>query len=153
MAKAGKPAAKPESPLIPQVGDKVIPERSDSTWVITHVSSDGKEVSLNLPGTNLERFRVSSDTLKFVDRKPPARTSNPFTNAEPAFDATQALERIRIVQSENLQRLDDDIAILIKYLKSEGASKSVLETLESLSNEQHASWQATIERIDELMNS
>jgi len=30
-------------------------------------------------GDNLERFRVLADTLTFVDRNPPARTSNPFT--------------------------------------------------------------------------
>jgi hypothetical protein len=67
------------------------------------------------------------------------------------FDAAQVLERVRNVQGENLQRLDDDIAILTKYLKTKGASKSILETLETLSNEQHASWQAAIERIEELM--
>ena len=138
---------------MPQVGDKVIPERSDSIWVITQVSPNGEEVNLNLEGTNLDRFRVRADTLKFVDRKPPVKTSNPFTSAEPVFDAAQALERVLGVQKENLKRLDDDIAILTKYLKTEGAPKSVLEMLETLSNEQHASWQATTERIDELMNS
>jgi hypothetical protein len=138
---------------MPQVGDKVIPERSESTWVITHVSADGQEVNINLQGTNLERFRVRPETLKFVDRKSPARTSNPFTRAEPVLDAAQVLERVRIVQSKNIQRLDDDIAILTKYLKSEGASKSVLETLETLSNEQRTSWQAAIERLERLMNS
>jgi hypothetical protein len=49
---------------MPQVGDKVIPERSKSTWEITHVSTDGKEVNLNLPGTNLDRFRVRADNLE-----------------------------------------------------------------------------------------
>jgi hypothetical protein len=153
MPKARKPTAKPEPASMPQVGDKVIPERSEFTWVITHVSSDGNEVNLNLPGTNLDRYRVSAEKLKFVDRKSPPRTSNPFTSAEPVLDGAQALERIRVVQSENLQRLDDDIAILTKYLKTEGASKSVLETMETLSNEQHASWQAAIERIEKLINS
>jgi hypothetical protein len=99
MAKTRKPAAEPESQPMPQVGDKVIPERSESTWVITHVSPDGNEVNLNLEGTNLDRFRVRSATLKFVDRKPPVKTSNPFTNAEPVLDAAQVLERVRVVQS------------------------------------------------------
>jgi hypothetical protein len=151
MAKSRKTSAAAELPPIPRVGDKVIPERSESIWVITHVSPSGEEVNLNLERTNLERFRVRADTLKFVDRKPPVRTSNPFTNAEPVFDAAQVLERVRNVQGENLQRLDDDIAILTKYLKAKGASKSILERLETLSNEQHASWQAAIERIEELM--
>ncbi|WP_260738826.1 hypothetical protein [Tunturiibacter lichenicola] len=129
----------------------MIPEGSESTWVVTQVSPRGDEVRLGFEGTNLERFRVRTDTLKFVDRKPPARTSNPFTSAESVFDAAQALERVRIVQSENLHRLDDDIAILTKFLKKEGASKSVLETLEALSNEQHASWQTAFERMERLM--
>jgi hypothetical protein len=47
--------------------------------------------------------------------------------------------------------LDDDIAILTKYLETEGASKEVMKALEALSNEQHASWQAAVERIEGLM--
>jgi hypothetical protein len=133
------------------VGDKVIPERSESTWVITHVSPDGNEVNLNLEGTNLERFRVRSDTLKFVDRKPPAKTSNPFTSAEPILGTAQVLERVRLVQSENLQRLDDDIAILAKYLKTEGAPTTAIDALDTLSNEVHTKWQTAIEQIEELL--
>jgi hypothetical protein len=47
--------------------------------------------------------------------------------------------------------LDDDIAILTKYLKTEGASREVMKALETLSNEQHGSWQAAVERIEDLM--
>ena len=47
--------------------------------------------------------------------------------------------------------MDDDIAILTKYLKTEGASKDVFKALEMLSNEQHASWQAAVELIENLM--
>ena len=60
-------------------------------------------------------------------------------------------ERVATIQRENLQRLDDDIEILKKYLKTEGAGKEVLQALETLSNEQHASWQAVVERIEDLM--
>ncbi len=151
MAKARKPPATVEPPSIPQVGDKVIPEGSDSTWVVTQVSPSGDEVRLGFEGTNLERFRVRTDTLKFVDRKAPARTSNPFTSAEPVFDVAKALERVRIVHRGNLQRLDDDISILTKYLKTKSASKAVLDTLKTLSNEQHASWQVAVDRVEELM--
>jgi hypothetical protein len=41
------------------------------------------EVDLHVPGTNLQRFRERVDNLTFVERKPPARTSNPFTTPEP----------------------------------------------------------------------
>jgi hypothetical protein len=70
---------------------------------------------------------------------------------EPSGDTAAISERIATVQRENLQRLDDDIAILVKYLKTEAASKAAIDALETLSNEVHASWQATVERIEELM--
>jgi hypothetical protein len=81
MAKPRKKAAA-ELPIVPQVGDKVTIPRASSVLEITHVHHGGDEVNLHLPGTNLEWFRVKTDTLTFVERKPPARTSNPFTTPE-----------------------------------------------------------------------
>jgi hypothetical protein len=151
MAKARKKATHPTLPLspatpppMPQVGDRVIPEGSDSEWKITSVRSEGKYVDLELPGTYLTRFRQDVSTLKFVDRVAPK-------TPEPSRDASAIYERIATIRRENLQRLDDDIAILTKYLKTEGASKDVIDVLDHLSNEQHAGWQATVERIEELM--
>jgi hypothetical protein len=151
MAKARKKAEHPTLPLtepapppMPQVGDRVIPARSDSEWKVTGVWPEGRFVDLELPGTKLTRFRVETGTLKFTDRIPPKAP-------EPIHDTSAIIERIATIQRENLQRLDDDIAILTKYLKTEGASKDVFQTLETLSNEQHASWEAAVERIEELM--
>jgi hypothetical protein len=128
---------------MPQVGDRVIPERSESVWKIMRVRSESS-VDLELPGTYLTRFRQDVSTLKFVDE--------PVVKApEPPRDTSDISERITTVQRENLQRLDDDIAILTKYLKTAGASNDVAKVLETLSNEQHASWQAAVERIEELM--
>jgi hypothetical protein len=81
MPKARKATATVEPPSIPQIGDKVIPEGSDSAWVVTQVSPSGDEVSLGFEGTNLDRFRVRTDTTKFVDRAP--RTSKPVADANP----------------------------------------------------------------------
>jgi hypothetical protein len=144
MAKARKSTAEPEPSRIPRIGDWVIPERSDSEWKITSVRSEGRYVNLDLPGTSLTRFNVDVSTLKFTDRVAPK-------TPEPARDLSAIAERIATIQRENLQRLDDDIAILTNYLKTQGASKEVMETLETLSNEQHASWLAAVERIEELM--
>jgi hypothetical protein len=150
MAKAPKkstnltlPLAAPSPPRMPQIGDRVIPERSDSVWRITSVRSESS-VDLELPGTYLTRFRQDESTLKFVDEVAPK-------TPEPSRDTAAIFERIATVQRENLERLDDDIAILVKYLKREGASKAAIDALETLSNEVHASWQATVERIEELM--
>jgi hypothetical protein len=67
------------------------------------------------------------------------------------LDTAQVLERVRLVQSENLQRLDDDIAILAKYLKTEGAPTTAIDALDTLSNEVHTKWQTAIEQIEELL--
>ena len=140
MAKTHKQAAAPDLPLMPRVGDKVKPGRQD-----------GQEVDLHVPGTILQRFRVRTDTLTYVDRKTPAKTSNPFTQPEPTFDAGKVIERISTVQRENLQRLDDDIEILAKYLKTEGVPKAAIFVLENMSNEQQEGWKKAIEHIQELL--
>jgi len=104
MAKSRKKTAAPEPPPPPQVGDKVYPPRSEMVYEISKVHYGGEEVDLHVPGTNLERFRVRTDSVTFVERKPPARTSNPFTHPEPVFDVEEILERIAAVQEENLKR-------------------------------------------------
>jgi hypothetical protein len=59
MAKARKTPAAPEPP---RIGDKVKPGKSEMVYTVSQVSQDGKEVNLYVPDTNLERFRVQSDT-------------------------------------------------------------------------------------------
>jgi hypothetical protein len=108
------------------------------------VRSGGKYVDLELPGTNLTRFHVDASTLKFIDRVVPKAPV-------PAHDNSAVFERIAIIQRENLQHLDDDIATLKQYLKTEGAPKATMETLETLSNEVHASWQVAVEHIEGLI--
>jgi len=155
MAKARKKDEQPSLPLDapspvhrpsppPQVGDRVTIPRSEHEWKITSVRNEGRLVNLELPGTYLTRFGIDAAALTFVDHVAPK-------TPEPVKDNSAILERIATIQRENLQRLDDDIAILTKYLKTEGASNDVLQALETLSNEQHASWQAAVKRIEELM--
>jgi len=76
MAKSSKKFAAPELPRVPRVGDKVMLPGSRSLLEITYVYYLGGEVNLRLPGTNLEWFRVKADTLIYVERKTPAKTSN-----------------------------------------------------------------------------
>jgi hypothetical protein len=151
MFKSRKKPAEPEAPTMPQVGDKVKPGRSEMVYEISRVSDDGAEVNLHVPGTNLERFRVRTDTLTFVERKAPARTSNPFTDPEPVLDADEVLERIATVKEENLKRLDDDVDLLKAYLKTQQAPRAAIEALEGLTVEQHVSWKKTVKRIEELL--
>ena len=55
-----QPAA-PEPTPMPLIGDKVTMPRSKSVLEVNHVSRDGNEVDLQLPGTNLQWFRVRTD--------------------------------------------------------------------------------------------
>ena len=136
---------------MPRVGDKVTIPRASGVLEVEQVSRDGSEVTLRLPGTNLQWFRINAETLTYVERKPPASTSNPFTTPEPAFDTAAILEKIDSVRVENLQRSDDDIDILKAYLKTQGAPKAAIETLEDLTVEQHVSWKKAVDRIKKLL--
>ncbi|NYF88899.1 hypothetical protein RBB79_05120 [Tunturiibacter empetritectus] len=140
----GEPQSPATPPPMPQVGDRVIPERSDSEWKITSVRSEGRYVDLEFPGTYLTRLHVDVSTLKFTDR---IESKTP----ESARDLSAISERIATVQRESLQRLDDDIEILKKYLKTERASKAAIDALETLSNEAHVSWQSAVEQIEDVM--
>ena len=151
MAKPRKKTAAPEPPPMPHVGDKVKPARSEMVYEISKVHVGGDEVDLHVPGTNLTRFRMPLERITFVERKPPARTSNPFTNPEPTFDADEVLKRIRTVEHENLKRLDDDIDILKAYLKTQHAPQAAIEALEGLTVEQHVSWKKAVTRIEKLL--
>jgi hypothetical protein len=146
-----KKPVEPEPPIAPRVGDKVTIPNSSSVLEVEHVSYDGSEVNLRRPGTNLQWFRIQADTLTYIDRKPPVKTSNPFTTPEPTLDAAAVLERIDIVRRESLKRIDDDIDILKTYLKTEDAPKAAIEALEDLTIDQQKSWKATIEKVKKAL--
>jgi hypothetical protein len=120
-------------------------------YEISKVHYGGDEVDLHVPGTNLQRFRVPVENITFIERKAPARTSNPFTTTEPVFDTDEILERIATVQEENLKRLDDDVDILKAYLKTQHAPNTAIEALEDLTVEQHVSWKKAVDRIKKLL--
>ena len=151
MAKSRKKAEPPEPPPLPQVGDKVYPANSQLVYEINHVHHGGDEVDLHVPGTNLTRFRVRTDSLTLVERKPPAKTSNPFTTPEPVFDAGELLERIETVQRDSLKQSDDDIDILKAYLKAERAPKAAIEALEDLTVDQHKAWKIAVGKIKKAL--
>jgi hypothetical protein len=94
MPKARKKVAvAPEAPAVPQVGDKVTVGSSDSVYEISRVHIGGDEVDLQFPNTNLMRFRVRTDALKYLERKPPARlpthsqSLNPYSTPKRSWSA------------------------------------------------------------------
>ena len=145
MAKR-KQIAAPEPAPLPRVGDKVKRPGSNSILEITQVYAD-REVSLVLPGTNLEWFRVRTDTLTFVERVPQPKTSNPFTTPEPEIDTAEVMERIVTIQQESLKQLDDNMDILKAYLKTQRAPKEAIEAVEDLTVEQHKAWKIALGKI------
>jgi hypothetical protein len=148
-AKHGKSAGKlfiPAAP--PQVRDKVIPQESELVYEIIRIDSDG-ELTLDAPGTVLHRFRVDPATVRFLDQpRSPMRASKP---AEPEIDSVEVLKRIATIQHESLDRFGDDIALLTKYLRTQGIPKAAISALEALSSEAHESWKAAVGKIEEQL--
>jgi hypothetical protein len=142
---------KTDEPATPQVGDKVLPPRSEMVYEIMRVHIGGEEVDLHVPGTNLERYRVRTDALRYVERMPPVSTSNPFTKAEPVFDSGDLIDRISVVHQESLKRFNDDMDILKAYLKTQKVPNAAINALEVLTVELHVSWKKAVERIEKLL--
>ena len=120
---------------------------SDTVFIVTRASSDGKDVDLNFPGTNIERFRVPTEDLKFVDLAPRA-TSKP---AKPSVNVEEVRERLATVQQSSIDQLSGDIAILKKYLKSMGVSADAADELDRLCKATEKSWAAASEAILNLL--
>jgi hypothetical protein len=150
MPKPSKKAA-PDALAPPQVGDKVYPPRSQLVYEISRVYKGGDEVDLHVPGTNLERFRVRTDALTYVERKLPVKTSNPFTTPELVFDGGELLEKIETVQRDSLKQSGDDIDILKAYLKTQRAPKVAIEALEDLTVDHHKAWKIAIGKIKKVL--
>jgi len=85
MAKPRKKPAEPKPPIVPRIGDKVIMQGSKYVRQISRVYLGDDEFDVELPGTNLEWFRVKTDTLTFVERKPPARGNHCLDQREPTL--------------------------------------------------------------------
>lgn len=144
MAKLNKQAPVPEPPPVPRSGDRVTFGTSDSVYIVTRVSADGKDVDINLPGTSLERFRVPVEDLTFVDLalRPPSKPAKPSINTE------EVRERLATVQYTSMDQLSGDVAVLKKYLKSKGAPAEAADELDRLCKE---SWRTAVAKIAKLL--
>ena len=134
--------ATPELPPAPQVGDRVSLGASDTVYIITRASTNGKDVDLNLPGTNIERFRIPTEDLKFVDLapRPPAKPAKLSINVD------EVRERLATAQHASMDQLSGDIAILKKYLKSKGIDAA--DELDLLCETTDKRWADTVEAIE-----
>ena len=120
---------------------------SRTVFSITRVSE--KDVDLQLPSTNIERFRVPVDDLRYLDApKEPSRSSKP---AKPAVNLEEVRERITTAQQNSIDQFCGDIAILKKYLKSKSIDQDALDELDDLCNDTEKRWHATVETIEVLL--
>jgi hypothetical protein len=65
MAKATKNV----EPRVPKMGDKVIPQGSETVYTVWHVSADGTEVNISIQGTLMDRMRYPVSKLTWVDEE------------------------------------------------------------------------------------
>jgi len=134
---------------LPTLGERVSIGSSGTVFSITRVSE--KDVDLQLPGTNIERFRVPVDDLRYLDApKEPSRSSKP---AKPSINLEEVRERIATAQQSSIDQFSGDIAILKKYLKSKGIEQDALDELDQLCNDTEKRWRAAVETIEGLLEN
>jgi hypothetical protein len=134
------------NPALPNVGDQVILRSSGTTYLVTAASPNGREVNLSLPGTNLERYRVSVDDLEFVDKKAP-----PNKPATPKWDWEEVKARVEEAKRSSLEQLDAELSELTIYLKTKGVADPVSGEVNKLREEIKQQWQQTLGRLSDLL--
>jgi hypothetical protein len=145
--KPNKTTAEHANARLPSLGERVSIGSSETVFSITRVSE--KDVDLQLPGTNIERFRVPVDDLQYLDApKEASRSSKP---AKPAINLEEVRERITSAQQNSIDQFSGDIAILKKYLKSKGIDQAALDELDDLCNDTAKRWRAAVETIEGLL--
>jgi hypothetical protein len=145
--KPNKTTAEHNNARLPTIGERVSIGSSGTVFSITRVSE--KDVDLQLPGTNIERFRVPVDDLRYLDApKEPSGASKP---AKPAINLEEVRERIATAQQGSIDQFSGDIAILKKYLKSKGIDQDALDELDDLCKDTEKRWHAAVETIEGLL--
>jgi len=145
--KPNKTTAEHANARVPSLGERVSIGSSGTVFSITRVSD--KDVDLQFHGTNIERFRVPVDDLRYLDApKEPSRSSKP---AKPAINLEEVQERITTAQQSSIDQFSGDIAILKKYLKSKGIDQDALDELDDLCNDTERRWHAAVETIEGLL--
>ena len=141
-----KPAPEPEAPL-PEVGDRVTINTSKigTEFLVTQVGED--KVTLNIPGTNFNRYNVPFSELNFVEKVPRASPKP----AEPTFNAEEIRERIENVHHKAMDELSGELAILKKYLQTKQVPAKTSEYIDAFCDEQHQAWQALAGKISKLL--
>jgi hypothetical protein len=134
-----------ESHDAPQTGDQVTVGDRETVWTVSSVSYSGREVNLSIPGTNLERFRISVDDLNFVDRAP----RKPKEPPKPKMDVKVIRERIEETEHSLIDHLQGEIAALKNFLRSKDLNG--VEVLDEFTKSIETSWKGAVEAIEEKL--
>lgn len=145
-ALAEKPTPEKREPHeVPQVGDMVRIGSNETEYRVSHVSQSGREVNLEFPGTNIERYRVPVDSLTIAGRT----LRKPREPEEPMVDVGAVRDRIEEAQQSVLDHIREEIAALKKFLRGKGISASELDEFTETAA---TSWKQAVETIEEKLD-
>jgi len=128
----------------PQIGDQVTVGDGTSVLTMSRVYSDGREVNLEIPGTNLERFRVQVSNLHFVDRRP----RKPKEPEKPKIDVDEVREHLDVVRHSLIEHVQGEVAVLKKWLKSKGVVTYAVSGLDEFKEAVVVNWKEAIDAIE-----
>ena len=132
----------------PALGGKVTIGKGESIWSVSRVSANGKEVNLEIPGTNLERFRVNVDDLNFVER---TARHKPKELAKPKIDAAEVRKRFTSARQKSTDELAHQIELLKKFLKNKRVQSSVSDELDELRMDIDDKWSVVLESLNSVL--
>jgi hypothetical protein len=133
---------------VPSLGDQVTIGKGDSIWSVSRVSTDGREVNLEIPGTNLERFRVNVDDLNFVERTTRHKPKEP---EKLKINAAEVRKRFTSARQKSTDELAHQIELLKKFLKNKGVQSTVSDELDELRMDIEDKWSVALESLNSVL--
>jgi hypothetical protein len=142
-----KPERQPETP-VPEVGDRVTITGSKigTVFLVTQVGNN--TATLNIPGTNFNRYNVPFSDLSFVE-KVPRSAPKPV---EPPINVEEVRERVDNIRHKAMDELSGELAILKKYLQSKRVPAKASEHIDAFCDQQQRAWEALSDKISKLLD-
>lgn len=118
---------------------------SPTVWTISSISHDRTEVTLHIPRTNLERFRVPVGDLTPVELTPRAKPAP--APKKPTVDPEEINELLIVAQHESVQQISATILELKQQLAAAGAPPKASAILDKLCLTVDGAWDAALGSI------
>jgi hypothetical protein len=132
---------------VPELGDRVNIKGSKigTEFLVTQVGEG--TATLNIPGTNFNRYNVPFSDLSFVDKVPRSAPNPP----EPPYNAEEIRERIDNVRHKAMDELSGELTILKKYLQTKHVPAKASEHIDAFCDQQQEAWQTLANKISKLL--